>query len=235
VSTTGVVLLHGKWDRPPHAIEALAQALRAAGHRCHTPDMPWSLARRYDTPLEAVFDTLAGELAALRASGCQRVVLGGHSLGAAAALGHAARHPGLDGLMLLSPGHFPERLAEAGHTGAALAQARAAGEAPARIPLVDVHQGRARRLRIAPRHYLDYFEPEGRLNWPRNAAALPPGLPVLWLVGTQDAAAGLGIDYALSRAPHHPAHAYLVIDAGHVSTPARGAGQVLAWLHALDT
>ena len=229
----GVVLLHGKWDTPPFAVAPLADALTAAGHRCAMPSLPWALRRLYDAPLGEALDRIEDDIAALRAAGCTRVALCGHSLGGAAALALAARRTPPDALIVLGPGHFPERLDAAGLTTASLATARQASST-ARIALVDVHQGRPRRLRIAPPIYLSYFAPDGALHWPHNAARLPAGMPLLWLVGRADAACALGIDYAFARAPAHPRSRYAQIDAGHADTPARAVDQVIDWLAALD-
>ncbi len=227
---TGVVLLHGKWDAPPFAVAPLAEALAAAGYRTRQPTLPWALKRLYDLPLSVAFDAVQAEIDALRAEGCARIVLCGHSMGACVALAHTVRHPGIDALALLAPGHFPERLAADGKTSDAIAQARVATAPNTRMPLVDVHQGRVRRLRISPTHYLSYFDPTGDLAWRSNLAHLPRELPTLWLTGDQDAAARQGIDYALAHAPDFPHHRHAHVDADHTTTPALGAACVIDWL-----
>lgn len=230
---TCVVLLHGKWDSPPFAVAPLADALTAAGYPVRMPTLPWALKRLYDAPLDAALADVDTAIDTLRHDGCERIVLGGHSLGAAVALACAARRNDIDALLILAPGHFPERLAAAGQTTAALETARAAADPDTRIPLVDVHQGRSRRLRITPRNYLSYFKPGGALDWPANTARLKPSCPMLWQVGRHDAAAALGIDYAFNRAPGHPRSAYELIDADHLSTPSAGIPRVIEWLDAL--
>ncbi|WP_228720841.1 alpha/beta fold hydrolase [Nitrogeniibacter mangrovi] len=232
---TGVILLHGKWDTPPFAVAPLARVLTDAGYTVRLTVWPWALRRLYDQALEQVHEGLAAQIAELRRSGCQRVVLCGHSLGGAVALAHAARHGGVDALALLAPGHFPERLADEGLTTEALAQARQAESATARMPLVDVHQGRTRRLRVAPAVYLDYFEPVGPLVWPENTRRLAPEVPMLWVVGHGDPAARLGMDYAFARTPAHRLDRYARIAADHATTPQAGAAHVMDWLRTLDT
>ncbi|MBT0961285.1 alpha/beta fold hydrolase [Denitromonas iodatirespirans] len=235
--TIGVVLLHGKWDTPPFAVAALAEPLAGAGCAVRLPTLPWALRRLYDACFDAALDQIADEAAALRHAGCRRVLLCGHSLGACAALATAAQRGGIDGLILLAPGHFPERLAAAGHTAESLHAARAAvtaGRGAQRLPLVDVHQGRVRRLRLRPDHYLGYFSPDGPAAWPANAARLAAPLPMLWLTPHSDTAHAPGIDYAFERAPHHPASNWRGVAAAHHDTPAQAVGPILDWLRTLD-
>ncbi|KAA3650916.1 MAG: alpha/beta fold hydrolase [Proteobacteria bacterium] len=232
-----MVLLHGKWDAPPFAIAALADPLAEAGYLVRQPMLPWALRRRYDAPFDAALDQIAGEVLALREAGCRRIVLCGHSLGAGAALATAARRGHVDGLVLLAPGHFPERLAADGHTTASLANAAHAvanGRGQARVPLVDVHQGQPRRLRIRPDHYLGYFAPDGPAAWPGNCQRLSTALPMLWLVEDAPGTAAPGIDYAFRQVPPHPASQWRRVTATHHDTPASSTAIVIDWLTQLD-
>lgn len=228
---TGVVLAHGKWDRRPFAIDALATPLATAGYASATPELPWSLHRLYDASFDTALDELHAAVAGLRDAGCHRVLLAGHSLGANAAVACAARGTRIDGLVVLAPGHLPERLHAEGVTTAALQDARAAlaaGERSRRV-LVDSFQGVPRRLRIDPAHYLAYFDPAGAAVLPANCARLPE-MPVLWMVGRADPHAALGPAYAYDRVPRHPLSRYVEIDADHIGTPAAAAPLVLQWL-----
>lgn len=234
---TGVVLLHGKWGKPPYAHAPLAEALAAAGHPVASPTLPWALKRLYDAGFDAALDEIAAEVAALGRQGCRRVVLAGYSLGACAALAFGARRGGVDGLILLAPAHFPARLAVEGHTLQSLAAARQALAGPApdkRIPVVDVNQGARHRLRVTPAIYLSYFDPAGPADWAANTRALPSGLPSLWAVGCDDPAHGRGMDYAFHLSPDHPLRRHAVLEANHPGTPAAAVDLVLDWLARLD-
>ena len=48
----GIVLLHGKQDKAPYYVGALAQKLRSARYLVATPEMPWSANRIYDASYE---------------------------------------------------------------------------------------------------------------------------------------------------------------------------------------
>lgn len=230
---TGIVLAHGKWDRPPFAVAPLADRLRRAGCTVSVPELPWSLGRLYDADFDAALTTLCAAADALRAAGHRRLLLGGHSLGANAALAAAARCPELDGLIVLAPGHLPERMHADGLTTASLARARAAlaSGAGGRLALVDSFLGQPRRLRFDPARYLGYFDPEGAAVLPANCRRLARALPLLWLVGRADPHFALGSAYAYAHAPAHAASAYVEIDAGHADTPSAAADTVTAWLH----
>lgn len=235
--TTGVVLLHGKWGKAPFAHAPLAAALIAAGYPVSSPTLPWALPRLYDADFATALDEIHQSVGHLRRQGCRRVILAGHSLGAWAGLAYAAQRGAVEGLMLLAPAHFPDTLAAEGHTPASLAAARSALSGPSpdrRIPVVDVNQGVRRRLRIAPRIYLSYFDPTGPANWAAHARTLPPQLPTLWVVGDADPTPRSGIDYAFALTPDHPRRQRQIVAADHAGTPAAAIPRVLAWLAQLE-
>lgn len=233
----GVVLVHGKWASPPFEHAPLAARLVSHGYAIREPLMPWSLRRLYDVTFEQALDELDQSVGELRQAGCRHVTICGHSLGACAALGLVARRGGADALILLAPGHFPERLAADQLTTPSLnlaRQALAAGD-ERRIALTDCNQGISRHLRIRPEAYLSYFEPQGPAQWPANARAIAEPLPVLLVVGRQDSAHAAGIDYAFALTPHHSSSKYVDIDASHSETPARATDIVLDWMAAIAT
>ncbi|MBL8446637.1 MAG: alpha/beta fold hydrolase [Zoogloeaceae bacterium] len=229
----GIVILHGKWGKPPFAHAPLGAALAEAGHQVASPTLPWALRRLYDRDFTTALDEIEGEMAHLRQQGCDRVVLAGHSLGACAALAYAAQRGNLDGLALLAPAHFPARLAVEGFTTASLATAREAlvGATPERrIPVVDVNQGQRHRLRVAPAYYLSYFDPAGPTDWAANARRLPATLPVLWAVGRDDPAFGRQMDYAFHLTPAHGRRVHVELEADHGGTPEAAAPWLIRWL-----
>ena len=90
MSRRGAVLLHGKWDGPDGAIAPLAEALAGCGLTVRRPHCCWSARRHYDVRFDQAIAEIGGETKALRAQGCDQVLLGGHSLGANAVLAAAA-------------------------------------------------------------------------------------------------------------------------------------------------
>src|SRR3569833_1097249 len=86
---TGIVLLHGKQSSPGN-VGDIARTLRNAGCKVATPEMPWSQRREYDVPYAAALEEVASAARELQGDGATRLVVGGHSLGANAALAYAA-------------------------------------------------------------------------------------------------------------------------------------------------
>ncbi|MCL6555988.1 MAG: alpha/beta fold hydrolase [Burkholderiales bacterium] len=85
----------------------LAPQLERAGILVGTQKMPWSRQRAFDRDYAQAMTEIDATVARLRARGATRIVIGGHSLGAAAALIFCAQRPA-DGLLLLALGHSPQ-------------------------------------------------------------------------------------------------------------------------------
>src|SRR5260370_1836183 len=123
-SATGVILMHGKWGAPDKGIQPIELELRGAGFVVVAGEMAWSQRRGYDAGFGEVMAQLEGEVAKLRAAGARKIVIGGQSFGANIALAYAARHPDINGVMALAPGHSPERFANNPRMVERLAKAR---------------------------------------------------------------------------------------------------------------
>ena len=228
----GVVLLHGKWDTPEGAIAPLGDALAAAGARVRRPACTWTPSRFYDIGFDAALDEIEAEVDALRRSGAARILLAGHSLGANAALA-AGRRRICDALALVAPGHFPDRLFEAGETPAALETARSA-TAGRRIRLPDFNQGQLRALRFDPSIWLSFFDPAGHAVMATSARCQGAPRPVLWASAQRDPLSSGGRAYAFDLLPPHPQNFWLELDAGHLDAPALAARPIVDWLHSLE-
>ena len=230
---TGVVLLHGKQSRPS-AVSDLAATLRGGGLRVETPEMPWSQRREYDVPYAAALDEVALACQALAAAGEQRIVVGGHSLGAGAALAYADAHP-VAGVFALSPGHVPElagfRNAVApGVQKAREMIARGAGEEQAFFP--DVNQGRTRQVRTSALAWLSYFDPEGTGSLLRACGALRAGTPLFMAVGESEGILGYARDRLFPAAPSNDRSLFLAVPGDHLSAPRAAAPRLVEWLGA---
>ena len=64
--------------------------------------MPWSFHRRYAATYDQAMTEIDAAVAELKAKGARRIVVIGHSLGANAAIGYAARRRGLPTLPVSS-------------------------------------------------------------------------------------------------------------------------------------
>ena len=233
----GVVLMHGKWGNPGKNIVTVELALKGAGFRVVSKEMAWSDRRAYDMSLDQVMTELEGEVAALRAAGAAKIVLGGQSFGANMALAYGARHPDVDGVMVLAPGHSPERFSRDPAMAQSLDKARAmvaAGKGEQIANFQDINQGRTRQVSAKAAVYLSFFDPEGGAVMPRNAARLSSHTALLWVIGSGDPLSSAGRAYAFDRAPANPHSAYYTVQADHQDTPAAARAIVVDWLKGLQ-
>jgi dienelactone hydrolase len=216
-------------------IEGLSETLRKEGALVEAPELPWSARRIYDATYDDAMAEIDVAVQRLKSQGARRIVVAGHSLGANAALGYAARRDGLAAVVALAPGHLPEAWALRLHTRSAIARAKelvAAGQGDVTTSFPDLAQGIPFSIRATPRVYLSMFDPEGPAVMPKNAAAMR-AVPLLWVVGVGDPIFFHGRDYAFDAAAKHPKSKYLVIAGLHITTPFQARGAVIDWLKSL--
>lgn len=231
----GVVYLHGKGAWPGAADGGILSTLAEEGALVATPEMPWSFKRKYGATYEQAMAEVDAAAAGLKAKGATRIVVMGHSLGANAAIGYAARHPDLAAVVALAPGHLPEAEGLRSHTQEAIAEAKqlvaaGQGDVPHRFP--DMAQGIPLTATATPLVYLSMFDPDGPAVIPKNAEAMGP-VPLLWVVGTLDPIARRGPDYAFKFGAKNPKSRYIEVFAGHLTTPLAARSQVVEWINSL--
>jgi pimeloyl-ACP methyl ester carboxylesterase len=238
----GIVYLHGKGGWPGAFNGGILSSLRDEGALVATPEMPWSFHRRYAATYDQAMSEIDAGVAGLQAKGARRIVIIGHSLGANAAIGYAARRPGLAelaGIVALSPGHLPEAGAMRSFVADAVARAKkliaeGKGDVPQTFP--DLAQGIPLVATATPTVYLSMFDPEGPAVIPKNAAAIgaaPHPPPLLWVVGKLDPIDRRGPAYAFDAAAKNPNSKYIEVFAGHLTTPLVARKQVVAWINSL--
>jgi pimeloyl-ACP methyl ester carboxylesterase len=231
----GVVYLHGKGAWPGAADGGILSTLAEEGALVATPEMPWSFNRKYGATYEQAMAEIDAAAAGLKAKGATRIVVIGHSLGANAAIGYAARHPDLAAVVALAPAHLPEAEGLRSHTREAIAEAKqlvaaGQGDVPRRFP--DMAQGIPLTATATPLVYLSMFDPDGPAVIPKNAEAMGP-VPLLWVVGTLDPIARRGPDYAFKFGAKNPKSRYIEVFAGHLTTPLAARSQVVEWINSL--
>jgi pimeloyl-ACP methyl ester carboxylesterase len=235
----GVVYLHGKMSWPGAANGGIWSALEDEGALVATPEMPWSLHRRYAATFEQAMGEIDAAVASLKAKGATRILIIGHSMGANAAFGYAARHPELAGLVALSPGHLPDQDNMRGFVADAVVRAKkliaeGQGNVPQTFP--DMAQDIPLTTTATPYVYLSMFDPNGPAVMPKNAAvigAAPHPMPVLWVVGKLDPIDRRGPEYAFDAAARNPKSKYVEVFAGHLTTPLVARGKVVDWINSL--
>lgn len=230
----GVVFMHGKWGSPDKWITEVTRQLHDIGCAVETPEMPWSGRRLYDAPVIEALRQIDAAVAALRSTGATAIFVGGHSMGASAAIGYAAQRPGLAGVIAVAPGHDPSLPGLAAKFAGDVARTRemvAAGRGLETGVFEDFNGGRGRTISTTAAIFLDYFAPGGLFDMPANAARL--SAPLLWVSGDRDPLARLGEGYAFGRAPTDPRNQYLTVSADHLGTPDEAARQIAAWVQPL--
>jgi pimeloyl-ACP methyl ester carboxylesterase len=235
----GVVLMHAKnaTAREKSPTGKLAYALGVAGFIVVAPDMPWSRSRGFDRTYAESMAEIDQAVAGLKVKGATKIVVGGHSIGANAALGYGARREGLAGILAIAPGHNIDsdgfqKLVD--HDYRRAKKMVAAGKGDEETGFKDVNQGRKSSKDMKAKVYLSWFDPEGPAPMPKNAANLKPGTALMWIIGEKDRLMmNRGKDYAFAKAPAHDKSAYVVVKGGHRATPTKGKKEIIAWLKGL--
>ena len=230
----GVIFLHGKGGWAGAFDGGILSSLRREGAKVAAPEMPWSFSRKYGATYEEAMSEIDREVVALRAQGASKIIVIGHSLGANAAIGYAARRA-VAAVVALSPGHLPETVEMQGRTAQAIEEARqliAAGHGHVPKFFPDMVQGIPIPCTATPTIYLSMFAPDGPAVIPKNVVAMGP-VPFLWVVGRLDPIHWRGPDYAFNRGAGHPKSKYLEVFAGHVLTPLTARGDVVDWIKSL--
>jgi pimeloyl-ACP methyl ester carboxylesterase len=235
----GIVYLHGKGGWPGGLNGGILSSLKDEGALVATPEMPWSFHRRYDATYDQAMAEIDAAVAGLKSNGANRIVIIGHSLGANAAIGYAARHPDLAGVAVLAPGHLPEVGNMRDFVSDAVARAKALvaggkGGVPQTFP--DMAQGIPLTTAATPMVYLSWFDPDGPAVIPKNAAAMGAAakpVPLLWVAGKLDPIDRRGPEYAFAAAAKNPKSKYVEVFAGHLTTPLVARQQVIDWINSL--
>ena len=177
-------------------------------------------------------------VAELKSKGAKKIVVGGHSVGANAAIGYGARRNGLAGILAIAPGHIPEVRgfqSRMDHDYKRAGKLVDEGKGDKFGHFKDFNQGRSSEVNAKAKDYLSWYDPEGPAVMPKNAANLKPGTALMWVIGEKDAMLrfGRGKNYAFDRAPVHPKSNYIVVRGGHRVTPQKGEDEIIKWLKGL--
>ncbi len=238
--SVGIVLMHGKGGTavPQSSIGQLAEALQSAGFIVIAPDMPWHRSRIWDRSFAESMVEIDEYVAKLKRKGAKKIVVGGHSLGANAAIGYGARREGLAGILAIAPGHIPEVQgfqSRMDHDYRRAQKMVDEGKGSDAGGFKDFNQGRTSKVRAKAKDYLSWYDPKGPAVMPANAAKLKAGTALMWVIGEKDILLryGRGKNYVFDLAPPHPKSIYVVVPGGHRVTPQKGEDQITNWLKGL--
>lgn len=234
----GVLMLHGKnpgSNMDPNS-GMLKPVFEREGWLVAFPDMPWSRGRYLDGSWDKAMAEMAAHVKSLRDKGATRIVIVGHSLGAPAALSHAARGGDVQALVLLAPGHiplgyytYPQLKAVRDSVDEARALV-AAGKGDSRERFSDINQGKQQTVVATARDYLSYFDPASDAEMSVTAARLPPAVPVLTAIGEKDPMFQRARAYFFDKLPANPKHTYLEVAGGHLETPRLASDDIVKWI-----
>ena len=229
-SEVGVVLMHGKWGSP-QSMSSLARELESKGYLVSNAEMAWSGRRLYDVDYPTALKEIEQEVQQLRAKGAKRVVVAGQSMGSNAAVAYASSGFDLDGLVVLSPGHFPEggmgkRLRSSYERAQSMVAANRGADFDS---FEDINQGKQRALKMTAGIYVSYFDPNGLGAITKNIKKFSKPVPVLLVIGTDDPF------YPESKAMFDSAQAnaasrYVVLNTDHFNMPKVVAAEFVKWL-----
>jgi pimeloyl-ACP methyl ester carboxylesterase len=147
--------------------------------------MPWSRQRYIDGSWTKAMDEIASAIAAQRSAGARFVVLGGQSLGTAAAISYAALRGDIDALVATAPNHTPRRYYDSPMPVALLVRhsvdearnltAQGFGQNVGRWS--DINQGSPLSVSMRAADYLSYFDPHGDAEMTNVAPRVPARIP----------------------------------------------------------
>ena len=233
----GVVVIHGKWDAPNGHASGLANYLSREGFLVATPEMPWSGKRQYDKGVDGVLAELDKATEELRAKGARKIVLAGHSQGAAGGLYYASQRS-VNGVVLIAAGGHPQSKTFIPHYQSSVGEAKALvaqGKSDALVSFSDLNTGnRSRNMRTSARILLDYFDPEGPFNTYDNAEKIKPGTAVLVVIPSRETE-GLKkmADSVTKKFPGEVKASQIEVDADHLGAPDAAKSAIRDWMLAL--
>ena len=235
VDRIGIVLMHGEQGAPGRVINGLGAKLEKAGYLVWKPDMCWSARRSYESDFTACLAVIDDAIVRLRNIGASRIVVGGFSLGAAAAIAYGAAHPDLLGVFALAPAHDAEAMAEAPAIKDSVAKAKTLieqGKGDDEASFEDVAIGPSgayfSEIATTPAIYLSFFGAASPANIAKNAAKLT--VPLLWVAGRDDPTQSGGASDVFAKSQKNPLNRYVAIAGGHLGTPDAAGDALIAWL-----
>jgi pimeloyl-ACP methyl ester carboxylesterase len=232
---TGIVLMHGKdgTAKPQSPIGELIEFLKT-DFLVDAPDMPWSRSNGLNKTLEESFKDIDLAVERLKSAGASKIVIGGHSMGAAAALAYATQRSDLAGVLMIAAGHRPDLWARKNMS--ALENARAliaSGNPKDRVDINDKDQGKLFTRSVAADVAVSWFDPDGLVVMQNSAGKLKEGTPVLFIIGEDDFLRPTGESLIFNKFPSHPKSAYVVVSGGHKQTPGIGKSEIADWMKKL--
>lgn len=232
-NTIGVVVMHGKGGTTKW-VDSFASSLESEDIQVLTPDMPWHEDRIYDKSFEASMLEIQDYVNKLKAKGATKIFLAGHSMGAVASAGYAAQIGGIQGIILLAPGHFTNMNKFKRKFVGDLEKASSmidSGKGNETSEFGDLNMGSRSTRDVTASIYKSWFSPVGPAEFVTNMKSLKNGISVLYVAGSEDRIPKTkDREYAFDKAPANDKNQFTIIDSGHLDVPDGSSDVVKQWL-----
>lgn len=233
-SHIGIVLMHGKGGLPSRHVDGLASYLSGRGYQVANIEMPWSGRRDYDVSVEAAEVEAQNAFDALRAKGAKTMFVAGHSMGGLFAMVFATRRP-VAGVIAIAPGGYVDVPIVRDKLGESVSRAQALiaeGKGDEKARFFDFEGARGLYPVVAaPNLYLSWFNPEGTMTIAGSIKKVPPTVPVLFIVPTNDHP-GLrkAKDALFAEFPANPNTRLYEPSADHLGAPWAAREEIALWV-----
>jgi pimeloyl-ACP methyl ester carboxylesterase len=230
----GIVVMHGKGGTPTRYVDGLASYLAGQGFQVANLDMPWSGRRDYDVSVDAGLTEVQNALDALRAKGATTMFVAGHSQGGLFAMVFGARRP-VDGVIAIAPGAYADGPTYRDKLGESLSRAKdliAEGKGDEKARFFDFESSRGLYpIIVTPNNYLSWFNPDGAITIEGSLKKLPPTIPVLFVVPTNDyPPLRKAKDMLFAMLPANPNTRLYEPGADHLGAPWASREEIAQWV-----
>lgn len=229
----GVVLMHGKGG-DTQWVDPLKSSMEGVGIVVDAPQMPWHRSRIYDKSFDDAMGEINLHVQSLKNQGVAKVYVAGHSLGAVAAAGYAARYDDINGIILMAPGHFtawPEFHNQFVDDLNKAEKMISDGKGDEKGEFHDLNAGKSFARFVTANIYKSWFSDVGPAEFRNNLANLKGNIPVLYVAGSQDRTPQTKTkDYAFVNAPANKDSHFVIIDSDHLDVPDKADEIVIEWL-----
>lgn len=233
-SHIGIVVMHGKGGSPSRYVDGLASYLAGQGYQVANLDMPWSGRRDYDANVDAGVAEVQNALEALRAKGATTMFVAGHSQGGVFAMLFGGRQP-VAGVIAIAPGGYADGPTYRDKLGESVSRAQALiaeGKGNEKARFFDFESSRGLYpVIVTPNVYLSWFNPEGAMTTAGSIKKVPPTIPVLFVVPTNDyPPLRKAKDILFASLPANPNTRLYEPSADHLGAPWAAREEIAQWV-----
>lgn len=232
----GIVFLHGKRGNPgTDHNDKFIKKMRGAGFTVVAPLMPWSQKRGYDGSREQGLELID---AAIAATGKDKVVVVGHSMGGMGVLQYGAANPDdrVSGLITVAPGHDPNLSGRirnlTADAAAGACDQRDAGNGRVRSDYPEQNNRNQYNINATAEYYCSYYS----VNEYPDTSQIVSGIkrPLLWVAGDGDRLTQVyEMEMLADEIPASTGGRYMELSGKHKSVLFNNTDTMIAWINEL--